>query len=221
MLAQLPSRPSLVALATLCLALSVAVVLLATTAPGSPRAWQLAIRTVDGVPVGVRDTPAGALAAADNYVALASQTIEQDPAEFASLVAQGYVPWVRATALTEAERLRAGDVQAMRNYREGGHGLALIAARRLAQYERGSASVTSWLAGIVWGPHLEPRQTWDIVQTVLDWRGGRWQVVSLQVTTTSAPAPAIVYVQGENDRAGAFDRVLAGMSAPFYGSTEG
>jgi len=209
----------LVALAGLSLALTVAVVLLAS-APSRPSVSRAAIKTIGGVLVGQRDTPAGALAAADNYVALASQTIEQSPGKFAALVAHDYLPSARATALTEAEQARSEDAQDMRNYREGGHGLALIAAHRLVQYTRSSASVTSWLAGIVWGPNLTPRQTWNIVQALLAWRDGRWLIASIQVTTTAAPVPAVVYVQGENDRASAFDRVLAGMSAPLYGSPE-
>ena len=58
-----------------------------------------AIELIDGVPVGVQDTPAGALAAADNYLALASQSVEQDPAVFAALVAQAYAPQARGRTL--------------------------------------------------------------------------------------------------------------------------
>lgn len=206
-------------LAGVCLALSVLVVLLAG-ARGPRAASPTAVKMLGGVPVGRRDTPAGVLAAADNYVAVVSQTIEQNPSTFAALVAEDYLPSARATALAEAQRARAEDAQDMRNYREGGHGLALIAARRLAEYSGGSASVTSWLAGIVWGPNLAPRQTWNVVQTQLVWRDGRWLIASMQVSATAAPVPAIVYVQGENDRASAFDRVLAGMSAPLYGGPE-
>ncbi len=61
-------------------------------------------KLIGGVPVGVQDTPAGALAAADNYLALASQSIEQDPAVFAALVAQATPPQARGRTLAEAQR---------------------------------------------------------------------------------------------------------------------
>ena len=176
-----------------------------------------AVRLVGGVAVGVQDTPAGALAAADNYVALASQSVEQDPAVFASLVAQAYVPQVRGRTLGEAQRIRASDTQNMTNYREGGRGIAVIAARRLDSYTPQQATVTSWLGGFVWGPHLPPRQTWNLIDTTMRWQQGRWLVLTSDTQRTPAPVPAIVYVVGANDQATAFAG-LAGMSAPFYGT---
>ena len=105
----------------------------------------------------------------------------------------------------------------MANYRQGGRGIALIAARRLDSYTTQTATVTSWLGGFVWGPQLSPRQSWNLVDTTLRWQAGRWLVVSSNTDPTPAPVPSIVYVNGPNDRARAFGR-LAGMSAPFYGS---
>jgi hypothetical protein len=176
-----------------------------------------AVRLIDGVPVGVEHSPAGALAAADNYVALASQSVEQDPSLFEALVAQAYAPEVRDRTLAQARRLLTGDAQNMGNYAQGGHGIAVIAARRLDAYTPESATVTSWLAGFVWGPRLAPRQTWNLIDTTLRWRQGRWLVLSSNTDATPAPVPAIVYVNGPNDRAPAFAR-LQGMTAPFYGA---
>lgn len=176
-----------------------------------------AVELIGGVPVGVQHTPAGALAAADNYVALASQSIEQDPAVFAALVAQAYTPQARGRTLAEASRVRAADAVNMSNYREGGRGIAVIAARRLDRYTPSEATVTSWLGGFVWGPHLAPRQTWNLVETTLRWQAGRWLVLSSVTDPTPAPVPAIVYVDALNDRAPAFGR-LQGMTAPFYGT---
>jgi hypothetical protein len=172
---------------------------------------------VGGVPVGVKDTPAGVLAAADNYLAVASQSIEQDPGEFAELVAEVYAPQERASTLAEAGRIRAEDPQNMGNYRDGGRGLAVIAARRLDSYTPQQATVTSWLGGFVWGPHLTPRQTWNLIDTTLRWQSARWLVVSSETDPTPAPVPSIVYVDGDNDQAAGFAR-LTGMSAPFYGT---
>jgi hypothetical protein len=199
------------ALCALVVALAAAGVFAGGDGPGA------AVRLVQGVPVGVRDTPAGALAASDNYVALAAQSIEQDPGVFAVLVAQAYTPSARARALEQARALRAGDAQNMGNYGEGGRGLAVVAARRLDGYTPAAAMVATWLGGFVWGPRLAPRQTWDLVDTALRWQGGRWLVASSQVQATPAPVPSIVYVQGDNNTAAAFAR-LAGMSAPFYGT---
>src|SRR5665213_3008185 len=61
-----------------------------------------AIVMVRGIPVGVQDTPAGALAAADNYVATASQTVEQNAGEFAELVDIVYTPAARSGTLAQA-----------------------------------------------------------------------------------------------------------------------
>lgn len=219
MRSNVPLYVGIVALASICLALAVAVVLLAT-APSHRSTGLPTITVIRGVPVGVRDTEAGALAAADNYVALAAQSVEQSPGEFRALVSEDYLPSTQQATLAEAAQLRAHDPADVRNYREGGAGLALIAARRLAAFTDVSASVTTWLGGIVWGPALSPRQTWSIVQTVLEWRAGRWQIASLQDTAAPAPVPATVYRQPEDDSAAVFDRALSGMSAPLYGGVE-
>jgi hypothetical protein len=182
-----------------------------------PGASARAIELSSGVPVGVERTPAGALAAADNYLALASQSVEQDPSAFAALLAQAYAPEIRARTLAQARQLRSGDIQNMSNYAQGGRGIAIIAARRLDTYSPEQATVTSWLAGFVWGPRLSPRQTWNLVDTTLRWQAGRWLVVASNVDATPAPVPSIVYVSGANNRAAAFQR-LAGMTGPFYGT---
>jgi hypothetical protein len=204
------------AVAALVLAL-VALSVVLFVSGGSGGAVPGAVRLIDGVPVAVEHSPAGALAAADNYVALSSQSVEQDPSSFDALVAQAYAPEVRARTLAQAQQLLTGDAQNMGNYRQGGHGIAVIAARRLDSYTPASATVTSWLAGFVWGPRLAPRQTWNLIDTTLRWRQGRWLVLSSDTDATPAPVPAIVYVNGANDRAPAFAR-LAGMTAPFYGA---
>lgn len=186
-------------------------------AGGGPTAGPQAVELINGVPVGVKDTPAGALAAADNYLALSSQSVEQDPSLFAALVAQVYAPEVRERTLAQAAQIRAADTQNMSNYQQGGRGIAVIAARRLDTYTPRSATVTSWLAGFVWGPRLSPRQSWNLIDTTLRWQSGRWLVTSSQTDRTPAPVPAIVYVNAGNDRSQAFSR-LAGMTAPFYGT---
>jgi hypothetical protein len=176
-----------------------------------------AIELEGGIPIGVEHTPAGVLAAADNYLAASSQALEQDPSAFGALVARVYAPANREQTLAQAQQLRLSDPVGMNNYGEGGRGLAVVAARRLDSYTPTSATVTSWLAGFVWGPHLPPRQSWNLVDTTLAWSSDRWLVVSSQTDPTPAPVPAIVCLDGANDSAAAFSR-LAGMTAPFYGS---
>jgi hypothetical protein len=170
-----------------------------------------------GVPVGVLHTPAGALAAADNYLAIASQSIEQDPGSFATLVAEAYTPAARGTTLAQAQRLRVGDVENIANYERGGHGIAVIAARRMDTYTPAQATVTTWLGGFVWGPRFAPRQSWNLVDTTLRWQSGRWLVAASSTDPVPAPVPSIVYIDGPNDQSPAFAR-LRGMSAPFYGT---
>src|ERR1017187_4348144 len=71
-----------IALAGLLALLALGTGVLIGRATSSPHGGVLAAATiVHGVPVGVQDTAAGALAAADNYLAIASQTVEQNPAQ--------------------------------------------------------------------------------------------------------------------------------------------
>ena len=106
----------------------------------------------------------------------------------------------------------------MTNYREGGHGIAVIAARRLDSYTPAAATVTSWLGGFVWGPHLAPAPELEPRRHDAALAGGPLAGgVSSNTDTTPAPVPSIVYVDGANDQSPAFAR-LAGMTAPFYGT---
>jgi hypothetical protein len=210
------SLPQLaVAVAAAC-AVSIAMTLLLSPAQ---RAASPPVRMIGGVPVGVKRTPAGALAAADNYVALEAQSIEQDPRTFAALLTQAYTPTARARTQSQARRIRMVDRENVKNFEGGGRGLAVIAARSLASWTPRRARVRTWLAGLVWGPELPPRQTWNLVDTTLVWQGGRWLVAAMDTSSTPAPVPSVVYVEGGNNRTAAFAR-LAGMSAPFYGAAE-
>jgi hypothetical protein len=188
------------------------------TGPADNLTAAMGLRLLGGIPVGVARTPAGALAAADNYVAVASQTVEQSPTVFARLVAAAYAPSARAVTLTQAAAIRAADPAGMRNYRHGGRAVAVIGARRLDRYTPGRATVTTWLGGFVWGPRVAPRQSWNLVETTLAWQNGRWAVLASDAAPAPAPVPSVVIVDGPNNQAPAFDRALAGMTAPFYGA---
>lgn len=170
----------------------------------------------NGIPVGVSDTPAGALAAADNYLALEAQSDEQNPALFNQLVDEAFAPSFQATALRLAATDRQAEPSLMRAYATGAHAIALVGARRLNSYTPAKASVTTWLGGVLWGPTLSPRQTWNLVSTTLAWQGGRWLVTNNHIAG-SAPVPSIVYINGTNNQAAAFS-ALNGMSGPYYGT---
>jgi len=201
-------------------AVAVGVVIARTTDHPAPGGGP--VRAVNGIPIGVQHTPAGALAAADNYLAIASQTVEQAPAVFAQLVTEAYAPSVRATTLAQAAAIRSADPTGMVNYARGGRAVAVIGARRLDAYASARATVTTWLGGFVWGPGLAaPRQSWNLVDTTLAWQAGEWVIVSSSADATAAPVPSVVIVDGANNQTGAFNERLSGMSAPFYGTGGG
>jgi hypothetical protein len=210
------ARIALAGLLVLC-AVAAGVLIGRTSTPARHGASP-AIVVVHGVAVGVLDTPAGALAAADNYLATASQSVEQNPSAFAALVQAVYAAASRASALAQAARVRTADIPDMRNYAHGGRAVAVIAARRLDRYTSGRATVTSWLGGFVWGPGLSPRQSWNLVDTTLVWRRGRWLVRSMNTERAPAPVPSVVFVDGHNNESAVFDARLAGMTAPYYGA---
>jgi hypothetical protein len=182
-----------------------------------PAASTNTIELVDGIPVGVADTAAGALAANDNYLAIEAQSDEQNPATFQALVATAFTPAARKASLTQAAQLRASDSTLMSAYAAGAHALSVVGARRLDSYRPAMATVTTWLAGFVWGPTLAPQQTWNLVDSTLVWQHGHWLLAALHVESTPAPVPSIVYIDGDNNRAAAFN-ALDGMTAPFYGA---
>jgi hypothetical protein len=206
---------TLAAVLALCL-IGVGVLIGRATAAGEGSSSD-PIALVDGIPVGVSDTPAGALAADDNYLAIEAQTDAQDPRLFGALVATAFTPSARRTSLAQAAALRASDSSLISAYTAGARALAVVGARRLDSYSRARASVTTWLAGFVWGPTLQPRQTWNLVNSKLVWHDGRWLLAQVNVEATPAPVPSIVYVDGNNNRAAAFN-ALDGMTAPFYGA---
>ena len=177
-----------------------------------------AIRVVDGVPVGVEHTRAGALAAADSYVAVSSETVLQDADRYRTLVQEAFDTKYQAKALTEGEALRARSSSSIANYEAGGRALAIVAARRLDEYAGTRAKVTTWTAGVSWGPERRPGQRWFFTETSLRWDGGRWRVERIDESDSAAPTPAVVrYSKRSALSAEAFDRELRGMTAPAYG----
>src|SRR5437763_898031 len=92
------------------------------------------IQTRQGVPVGVERTPAGAVAAADDYLAIEQASVERDPVRFAALVAEDYSATLRASSLAEARADRHRDPRGLRLWMSGGQSFTAIAAHRLDWY---------------------------------------------------------------------------------------
>jgi hypothetical protein len=177
-----------------------------------------AVRTIDGVPVGIQRSRAGAVAAADNYVARVTETIVQDPNVYARLVRAVWVPDGQEGALREGVATRQRSTAAIENYAAGGRGLSIIAARRLDTYDGTRADLTTWTAGLNWGPQQRPGQRWFLTETTLRWDGQRWRVERMDEAQRPAPAPARVgYDDAASLKAETFDRELRGMTAPTYG----
>jgi hypothetical protein len=178
----------------------------------------LLVRTVAGVPVGASRSRAGALAAADNYVAIATETIVQDPPRYERLVRGVYAPGYRATALREGARAREVTPASLTNYAAGGRTVVVVAARRLEAYDGAQARVTSWIAGITWGPERAPGHTWLLVTSRLRWQGQRWLVERVEQAERPAPAPRrLGYSNEASLQSTTFERELRGMTAPIYG----
>jgi hypothetical protein len=193
---------------------------------GSAQAQQTArgaaaVRLITGVPVGVQHSRAGALAASDNYVAVSSETVLQDPTRYASLVREAYTPSYRVRAIREAQALRKRSAESIANYDAGGRALAVVGARRLESYSGDRASVTTWTGGVSWGPGRPPGQRWFFTQTNLRWDDGRWRVERIDESSRPAPTPGVVrYSDKTALRVETFDRALRGMTAPSYGVRE-
>lgn len=178
-----------------------------------------AVRTIDGVTVGVQPTRPGALAAADNYVAIASESAIQDPKKYERLVRTVYSPGYQQTALREGREARANSGRTVANYARGGKTVVIVGARRLDNFTGRIAQVTSWIGGFTWGPSRKPGQSWSLVETTLRWDGQRWRVDKTDETDRPAPAPTTVgYDDDSALTSPTFDRELRAMTAPIYGA---
>src|SRR5437763_10525414 len=124
-------RQRRIALVVSMLLLAVAAFVVGTAAP-APRPDP--IQTRQGVPVGVERTPAGAVTAADAYLASEQASVERDPVRFAALVVEDYAGPVRASALAEAHANRQRDPRGMRLWMSGGQSFTTVAAHRLDWY---------------------------------------------------------------------------------------
>jgi hypothetical protein len=204
-------------LGTLALLVVAGFLLGRTVAP--PPATPDVVNSVRGIPVGVDHSPPGALAAADNYVAVSYGSVERDPATNSRLIDTVYATGIRASALSGAAAVRAQNPDAMSLWRNGGQNLSLIGARRLDYYRGDAAQVTTWNADIFWGPGRQPKQAWVLTQTSLRWSRGTWLVTGTSTLPTAGPVPALTpQASSSNDSVAAFRSSLGGFAAPGYGA---
>jgi hypothetical protein len=189
-----------------------------TTSSSSASSSTGPIRAINGIPVGVQDTSAGALAASDNYVTEATEAGQENFPLFQQFVRTAYVPSAQAATIASAQKQRAADPQ-LQNYGNGQKGIAFIGARRLNSFSPAAATTTSWMEVIAWGPSQQPKQAWVLVNASLVWRSGRWLASSIDTSSDPAPTPALSAPTTPSTQTyQAFDQALAHMAPPYYGS---
>lgn len=173
------------------------------------------VRFEHGVPVGVLDTPAGALAAADNYLA------SEDDALLSADRLRRVVDTVWAPAERGVELAQPFPAAAVAGRPATFAGLKLtaaVAADRLDVYTPRSARVGVWHEFTVWSATVAPTQRWSLDTVSLVWDSGRWMVASRSTAPDSAtPVPGWTSGARGDRTSQAFDARLAGMSAPYYG----
>jgi hypothetical protein len=163
-----------------------------------------------GMPIGVLETPAGALAAADNYMATGISA-SLDPGQLRQFADTAIDPAARARFISTSQSLAQGGGPPV-----GARVIADVIAHRLESYRGGTAVVDAWALGSYWDGGVEPTQYSALVKLSLRWDGDGWQLASV---TESLPGPVPGLVAGPiaGRSAAVFDRQLSGMLAPYYG----
>jgi hypothetical protein len=173
------------------------------------------IRLEHGVPVGVLDTPAGAVAAADNDVASEDDAL-LSPDEIRGVVDTEWAPQMRAVELTQP--FLAAALASKPAAFAGVKLTAAVAADKLDAYSPQRAQVSVWSEITIWSSTVAPTQRWALDTVTLAWGSEQWLVTSRSAAPDSAtPVPAWTS-GGMQDRAStAFDTRLTDMAAPYYG----
>jgi hypothetical protein len=183
------------------------------TAPAT--AHRNPIRLENGVPVGVLDTPVGALAAADNYVSAEDDALLSGAA-IRRVVDTLWVPRDRAIEL--AQPFPAAAVAGRPAKFSGLKLTAAVAGHKLESYSADTARVGVWHEITVWSSTLAPAQRWSLDTLTLVWDAGRWLVASRSPLPDSrTPVPAWTSGGAADRTAQAFNSRLVGMSGPYYG----
>ena len=172
------------------------------------------IRLVDGLPVGVVDTPVGAIAAAENYLASEDDALLSRD-EIRRVVDTAWAPDERDVEL--AQPFPAAALAGRPATFPGLELSAAVAGAKLESYTPQSAQVLVWHEITLWSASVVPTQRWSLDAVTLVWDGGRWLIASRTAAPDSeTPVPAWTSGTPEDSTSQAFDSRLAGMSAPYY-----
>lgn len=163
-----------------------------------------------GMPLGVLETPAGALAAADNYVAIGISA-SLDPGQLRQFADTVIDASARARFISTSQSFAQSGGPPV-----GARVIADVIAHRLESYRGGTAEVAAWALGSYWEGGLQPTQYSALVQLSLRWSGDRWQLASVS-ESLPGPVPSLVAAPIEDRSAAVWDRDLSGMVAPYYG----
>ena len=168
------------------------------------------LRLDHGIPISVLDTPAGALVAADNYVAtgITASLNDGDVRQFANAVIE---PTARARFIGATQSLAESSALPA-----GARAIGSVVAHRLDGYVGGHARVSVWALGSEWDGGLAPTQYSALIELSLHWSGERWRVASVR-ESLPGPVPALVAGPREARSSGVWDDALSAMSAPYYG----
>jgi hypothetical protein len=181
-----------------------------TPRAGSPNL----IRLEHGVPVGVLDTRAGALAAADNYLA------SEDEALLSADGTRRVVDAIWAPADRAVELVQPFPAAGLAGKPATFAGLKLtaaVAADKLESYTPQTAQIAVWHEITIWSPTVAPTQRWTLDTVTLVWDSGRWLVAQRSPAPDSkTPVPSWTSGGPPDRTSRAFDARLAGMSAPYY-----
>lgn len=170
------------------------------------------LRLERGAAVGVVETPAGALAAADNYVATGiSATL--DPPQLRRFADTVIDPVGRDRFISASESFaQSGGPPA------GARVIADVVAHRLERYGGATAAVRIWALCSSWGGGAVPAQYSALVDVWLRWTGDRWQIESVS-ESLPGPVPGLIGGPREGRSRELWDQTLSGMSAPYYGDS--
>lgn len=174
------------------------------------------IRLEHGVPVGVLDTPAGAVSAADNYLAAEDDAL-LTPGVLRQLVDTDWTSAGRGVEL--AHPLPNAALRTTPQELGDTHLAAAVAASRLESFSGQNARVGVWHEVTTWSSSVPPTQHWLLDRVTLVWENGRWLIAS-RASAPDATTPVPAWTNGgPADRTSeAFDSVLAGMRVPYYGA---
>jgi len=174
------------------------------------------IRLEDGVPVGVLDSPGGAVSAAENYLAAEDGAL-LSPDQLRAVVKADWAP--RAQPVELAQPFPVASLRSTPQQLGDGRLTGAVAATKLLSFDGRSAQVAVWHELTTWSSSVLPTQHWLLDSVTLAWQDGRWLVTSRSSAPDgSTPVPAWTSGGPADRTSEAFDSRLAGMTAPYYGA---